>query len=50
MWLQSGVADGNCLVHSGHRWLLVKVGELGIILESGTEILAEGCKLAGLAG
>ena len=37
-------------MHSGHRWLSVKVGELGVMLESGTETLAEGCKLAGLGG
>ena len=49
MWLQSRVADGNCLVHIGHRWLLAKVAELRVMLESGTETLAEGCKLAGLA-
>ena len=50
MWLQSRVAEGNCLVLSGHRWVSAKVAELGVMLESGTETLAEGCKLAGLAG
>ena len=60
MWLQSEVADGNCLVQSGCRWLSAKVAELGAMLETETESvvagdfscspLVEGCKLAGLAG
>ena len=61
MWLQSKVADGNCLVHSGHRWLSAEVAELGAMLESGIKTkvagdfssccpLAEGGKSAGPAG